>query len=156
MFSVHEKHESVCRWFNPVPLSCVGKHTPASESSCFTKADSTSHLLSSSYQMEFELSNRGPCSADSVQRQPCMYTNLQWESYTECQPYSAFTSSQEVGGASYGTAELSQDIYPQYTCEVGMQSHCPGAGHVLYTEQEQSHSVILGQLTGSEAPPPFL
>ncbi|XP_060718619.1 T-box transcription factor TBX5b isoform X2 [Tachysurus vachellii] len=112
-----------------------GKHTPASEGSCFTKADSTSHLLSSSYQMEFELSNRGPCGADS-----CMYTNLQWESYTEWQPYSAFTSSQEVGGASYSTTELSQDIYPQYTCEVDMQSHCPGAGHVLYTEQEQSHS----------------
>ncbi|KAK3508987.1 hypothetical protein QTP70_015412 [Hemibagrus guttatus] len=116
------------------------KHSSAPESNCFTKPDSSPHLLSSSYQTEFGLSNGGSCSADSVQRQPCMYTNLQWESYTECPPYSAFTSSQEVGGASYSTSELSQDIYSQYTCAGGMQSHCLGAGYTLYMEQEQSHS----------------
>lgn len=120
----------------------VGKHTPASEDNHFAKTDSSSHLLT--YQMEFGSRNRAPYSADSVQRQSCMYTNVQWESYTECPPYSTFTSSREVGGASYSTPELSQDIYPQYTCEAGVQSHCPMADYTLYNEQEQSHSVSSG------------
>ncbi|KAB5522772.1 hypothetical protein PHYPO_G00163280 [Pangasianodon hypophthalmus] len=116
-----------------------GKRTPASEDNCFAKTVASCHLLT--YQMEFGSSNGAHYSADPVQRQPCMYTNVQWESYTECPPYSTFTSSREVGGASYSTPELSQDIYPQYTCEVGAQAHCPMADYALYTEQEQSHSV---------------
>ncbi|XP_060768618.1 T-box transcription factor TBX5b [Neoarius graeffei] len=116
-----------------------GEHTPASEDNCFTKTDSSSHLLT--YQMGFGSRNRAPYSADSVQHQPCMYTNVQWESYTECPAYTTFTSSREVGGASYSPPELSQDVYPQYTCEAGVQSHCLMADYALYSEQEQSHSV---------------
>lgn len=135
------KQGSVWRWFNPVisvPL-LAGERTPASEDNCFTKTDSSSHLLT--YQMGFGSRNRAPYSADSVQHQPCMYTNVQWESYTECPVYTTFTSSREVGGASYSPPELSQDVYPQYTCEAGVQSHCLMADYALYSEQEQSHSV---------------
>ncbi|XP_046695878.1 T-box transcription factor TBX5b isoform X2 [Silurus meridionalis] len=120
-----------------------GKCTCASEDNCFTKTDS--HLLTSCYQTEFGSSNGATYSTESVQHQPCMYTNIQWETYTEFPPYSIFTPSLEVGGASYSTPELSQDIYPQYTCEC-VPMHCPMSDYALNEEQEQEqgHGVSSG------------
>lgn len=49
-----------------------------------------------------------------------------------------------MDGASHFTPELYQDIYPQYTCDEGMQSHCSVADYAAYMEQGHSGSSAVG------------
>ncbi|TRZ02065.1 hypothetical protein DNTS_016486 [Danionella cerebrum] len=91
-----------------------------------------------SYQLSPEVA---PCSMESAQQQPCMYADsqvglqeLRWASYTDCTPYHSFSSAKEMSGTFNPSIELSQELYPQYTCEVGVQSqHCTMTDFSLYT-----------------------
>ncbi|KAL6463080.1 hypothetical protein MHYP_G00274710 [Metynnis hypsauchen] len=121
-----------------------GKHKPSSEDNSFAETppthDPSYPLLTYQASSDLGLGGGAPYGADSAQHQQCMYTSSQtggldelvWESYAECPPYLTFSSSREMGGAFGHTPDPSQDIYPQYTCEVGVQSHCPMTDYALY------------------------
>lgn len=96
-----------------------------------------SHTHDTTYQLfTYQLS---PCSMDTAQHQPCMYESsqvgmedLRWASYTDSTTYQNFSSAKEMGGTFGPTTDLSQELYPQYTCEVGVQSHCMMTDLSLY------------------------
>ncbi|XP_036436823.1 T-box transcription factor TBX5b [Colossoma macropomum] len=141
-----------------------GKHKLSSEDNSFAETppthDPSYPLLTYQASSDLGLGNGAPYSADSAQHQPCMYTSSQsggldelvWESYAECPPYLTFSSSREMGGAFGHTPDPPQDIYPQYTCEVGVQSHCPMTDYALYACSHpvgQNHCGGVGWCGGS-------
>ncbi|XP_066517338.1 T-box transcription factor TBX5b [Hoplias malabaricus] len=121
-----------------------GKHKPPLEGNSFNETpptlDPSYTLLTYQVSPDLGICNSAPYSVDSAQHLPCMYTSsqsggldeLMWESYAECPAYLTFSSSKEMGGAFSHTPDPSQDIYPQYTCEVGVQSHCQMTDYAGY------------------------
>ncbi|XP_007257576.1 T-box transcription factor TBX5b [Astyanax mexicanus] len=121
------------------------QHKLSPEDSSFPDTPSTQNpsypLLNYPVSPDLGLGNSTPYSVDSAQHQPCMYTGsqsggvdeLMWESYAECPSYLTFSSSREISGSFDHTPDPSLDIYSQYTCEVGVQSHCPVTDYALYT-----------------------
>ncbi|KTF86806.1 hypothetical protein cypCar_00006720 [Cyprinus carpio] len=86
--------------------------------------DPTYHLFT--YQLSPEVTpvHSAPCSMDTTQHQPCMYgssqvglEDLRWASYTDSTTYQSFSSAKEMGGTFGPSTDLSQELYPQYTCE---------------------------------------
>jgi len=119
---------SLLEWLNHVLfLFSAGDHT-------LTEAP---HAHDPTYQLfTYQLS---PCSVDTPQHQPCMYgssqvgmEDLRWASYTDSTTYQSFSSAKEMSGTFDPTTDLSQELYPQYTCEVGVQSHCMMTDLSLY------------------------
>ncbi|XP_042609996.1 T-box transcription factor TBX5-like isoform X2 [Cyprinus carpio] len=101
--------------------------------------DPTYHLFT--YQLSPEVTpvHSAPCSMDTTQHQPCMYgssqvglEDLRWASYTDSTTYQSFSSAKEMGGTFGPSTDLSQELYPQYTCEVGVQSQCLMTDFSLY------------------------
>ncbi|XP_016137368.1 T-box transcription factor TBX5-like isoform X2 [Sinocyclocheilus grahami] len=101
--------------------------------------DPTYHLFT--YQLSPEVTpvHSTPCSMDTTQHQPCMYgssqvglEDLRWASYTDSTTYQSFSSAKEMGGTFGPPTDFSQELYPQYTCEVGVQSHCMMTDFSLY------------------------
>ncbi|XP_051951601.1 T-box transcription factor TBX5b [Xyrauchen texanus] len=101
--------------------------------------DPTYHLFT--YQLSPEVAplNNVPCNLDSAQQLPCMYgssqvgmEDIRWASYTDSTTYQSFSSAKEMGGTFGTTPDISQELYPQYTCEVGIQSHCMMTDFSLY------------------------
>ncbi|XP_021331632.2 T-box transcription factor TBX5b isoform X1 [Danio rerio] len=89
-----------------------------------------------SYQLSPDVA---PSSMDTTQHQPCMYggsqvgmEELRWASYSDSTTYQSFSSAKEMSGTFVPPADLSQELYPQYTCEVGVQSHCMMTDFSLY------------------------
>ncbi|KAI4879420.1 hypothetical protein NFI96_019504 [Prochilodus magdalenae] len=139
-------------------LEPTGKRRLSSEDDTFTETppthDPSYPLLTYQPSPDLGPGSSAPYSVDSAQHQPCMYTSSQsggldelvWDSYAECPPYLTLSSSREMGGAFGGhTPNPSQDVYPQYTCEVGVQSHFPVADYALYA---CSHPVGQNQCGG--------
>ncbi|XP_059404450.1 T-box transcription factor TBX5-like isoform X2 [Carassius carassius] len=101
--------------------------------------DPTYHLFT--YQLSPEVTpvHSASCSMDTTQHQPCMYgssqaglEDIRWASYTDSTTYQSFSSAKEMGGTFCPPTDLSQELYPQYTCEVGVQSHCLMTDFSLY------------------------
>ncbi|XP_073696183.1 T-box transcription factor TBX5b [Garra rufa] len=101
--------------------------------------DPTYHLFT--YQLSPEVTpvHSAPCSMDAAQPQHCMYgssqvgmEDLRWASYTDSTTYQSFSSAKEMGGTFGPPTDLSQELYSQYTCEVGVQSHCMMTDFSLY------------------------
>lgn len=101
--------------------------------------DPTYHLFT--YQLSAEAApvHSAPCGMDTAQNQPCMYggsqmgiEDLRWASYMDNTTYQSFSSAKELGGTFGPTPDFSQELYPQYTCEVGVQSHCMMTDFSLY------------------------
>ncbi|XP_055054879.2 T-box transcription factor TBX5b isoform X1 [Misgurnus anguillicaudatus] len=95
-------------------------------------SDPTYHPFT--YQVSPEVA---PCIMDTAQNQPCMYggaqvatEDLRWASYMDSNTYQSFSSAKEMVG-NFGL-DFSQELYPQYTCEVGVQSHCMMSDFPLY------------------------
>ncbi|XP_059405221.1 T-box transcription factor TBX5-like isoform X1 [Carassius carassius] len=101
--------------------------------------DPTYHLFTYQLSPEATPVHSAPCSMDTAQHQPCMYgssqvgmEDLRWASYTNSTTYQSFSSAKEIGGTFVPPTDLSQELYPQYTCEVGVQSHCMMTDFSLY------------------------
>lgn len=101
--------------------------------------DPTYHLFTYQLSPQTAPVHSAPCSMDTAQHQPCMYgssqvgmEDLRWASYTDSTTYQSFSSAKEMGGTFGPTTGLSQELYPQYTCEVGVQSHCMMTDLSLY------------------------
>ncbi|XP_016321747.1 T-box transcription factor TBX5-like [Sinocyclocheilus anshuiensis] len=101
--------------------------------------DPTYHLCTYQLSPEATPVHSAPCSMDTAQHQPCMYgssqvgmEDLRWASYTDNTTYQSFSLAKEMGGTFVPSTDLSQELYPQYTCEVGVQSHCMMTDFSLY------------------------
>ncbi len=122
--------------------------------------DPTYHLFTYQLSPEATPVHSAPCSMDTAQHQPCMYgssqvgmEDLRWASYTDSTTYQSFSSAKEMGGAFVPPTDLSQELYPQYTCEVGVQSHCTMTDFSLYacnrsfTPKPPTKQLVRGELS---------
>ncbi|XP_056600813.1 T-box transcription factor TBX5b [Triplophysa dalaica] len=101
--------------------------------------DPAYHLFTYQLSPDVATAHSAPRSMDMAQNEPCMYggsqmgiEDLRWASYMDNTTYQSFSSAKEFGGSFAPTPDFSQELYPQYTCEVGVQSHCMMSDFSIY------------------------